>query len=153
MSAPNKIDRGKVLKFFIWKNRELRILLFGIGCLVVASWITYIGVAIAMRNAENSWVLLITSASSAAIVGLAALIFRKVMRAERSLLKFHSEVKRVKNFDLASVLVRSFRKTGADPNSLLDFDHTGLATLDPEPVDSGNKDLVRTLAPKSIVLF
>ena len=128
-----KVDRSKVLKFFTWTNRELIPLLVAIGCMIVASWITYLGVAIATRNAENDWVLLITSTISAVFLVIAGLLVRKALSGEKLLLEFHDEVKKAKDFDFANVLIRSFRKSGTALNNLLDFDRSSAVAACPKP--------------------
>ena len=51
-----KIDRAKVLRFFTWTSRELGFLIIAIGCMIVATWVMYLGVAVALKDAEKTWI-------------------------------------------------------------------------------------------------
>ena len=153
MSAPNKIDRRKVLSFFTWRNKEARFFLLAIGCFAVASWTTFIGVAMGLRHVGNAWGPPLITAIGFAILGCAAPVFRNALRAELPLLELHSELKRVKNLDFASLLVRSFHEIGTDLNKLLHFGQTGLITPDPNQPSSGEKNLIDILDGKYMILY
>ena len=147
------IDRAKVLRFFTWTNRELGPLFIAIGCMIAASWISYAGVAVAVRDAGKDWILLFTSAAAAALLAIAILFARKALRGDKPLLEFHDEVKRAKNFDFANLILRSFRKAETSLDSLLDFGQAG-------PADSGSNSgspedeaLLEALQPKAVLLF
>jgi hypothetical protein len=146
------IDRAKVLRFFTWTNRELGPLFIAIGCMIAASWISYLGVAVAVRNAEKDWVLLYTSAASAAFLAIAILAVRRALRGDKPLLEFHDEVKRAKNFDFANLILRSFRKAETSLNSLLDFGQVGPAASSSTTGSTEDEALLEALQPKAVLL-
>ena len=145
------IDRAKVLRFFTWTNRDLGPLFIAIGCMIAASWVSYGGITVAVKNAEKDWVLLFTSAATAALLAIAILFARKALRGDKPLLEFHDEVKRAKNFDLANLVLRSFRKAEISLDSLLDFNQAGPAA---SGSDTGEDEaLLEALQPKAVLLF
>ena len=64
-----KIDRTKVLRFFTWTDRDLGLLIAAIACMIAASWAMYLGVALALKDAERAWILLYTTAAAAGFRG------------------------------------------------------------------------------------
>jgi hypothetical protein len=147
------IDRAKVLRFFTWTNRDLGPLFLAILCMIAASWISYLGVAVAVRNAGKDWVLLYTSAAAAAFLAVAILSVRKALRGDKPLLEFHDEVKRAKNSDFANLILRSFRKADISLNSLLDFNREGQAASGSSSNSSEDKALLEALRQKAVLLF
>ncbi len=147
------IDRAKVLSFFTWTNRELAPLFIAIGCMIAASWVSYVGVTVAVKNAEKDWILLFTSAATTVLLAIAILSVRKAFRGDIPLLEFHDEVKRAKNFDFANLILRSFRKTENSLNSLLDFGQTGPAPSGSNTGSPEDKALLEALQPKAVLLF
>ena len=153
MSALAEVDRAKVLRFFTWTNSEILRLSAAIGCLVVSSWVTYFGIAVAMKNAERDWVLLITTGIAVGLTAVAALFVRSALMRDRRLRQLHAEVTKAKDFDFARLLVRSFRKTETGLDELLDIGQLGLPSFDPEAASPEDKGLLRTLTQKSVFLF
>ncbi len=147
------IDRSKVLRFFTWSNRDLGPLFMSIGCMIAASWISYLGVAVAVRNAEKDWVLLYTSAAAAAFLAIAILSVRRALRGDKPLLEFHDEVKRAKNFDFANLILRSFQKAEISLDSLLDFNQEGPAASGSNAGSPEDEALLEALQPKAVLLF
>ena len=147
------IDRSKVLRFFTWSNRDLGPLFISIGCMIAASWISYLGVAVAVRNAEKDWVLLYTSAAAAAFLAIAILSVRRALRGDKPLLEFHDEVKRAKNFDFANLILRSFQKAEISLDSLLDFNQEGPAASGSNTGSPEDEALLEALQQKAVLLF
>ncbi len=147
------IDRAKVLRFFTWTNRELYPLFVALACMIAASWISYLGVAVATRNEEKDWVLLFTSAAAAVLLAIALLSVRKAFRGDKPLLELHDEVKRAKNFDFENLVLRSFRQTETSLDSLLCLERAGAAASGPDAGTSGDKALLGALQQKAILLY
>jgi hypothetical protein len=147
------IDRAKVLRFFTWTNRDLIPLFITIGCMIAASWVSYLGVAVAVRNAGKDWVLLYTSAAAAAFLAVAILSVTKALRGDKPLLELHDEVKRAKNFDLANLVLRSFRKAEINLDSLLDFNREAPAAFGSDTRSPEDKALLEALRQKAVLLF
>jgi hypothetical protein len=147
------IDRAKVLRFFTWTNRDLGPLFIAIGCMIAASWVSYLGVAVAVRNAGKDWVLLYTSAAAAVFLAIAILSVKRALRGDKPLLEFHDEVKRAKNFDLANLTLRSFRKAEIGLDSLLDFNQAGPAASGSDTRSPEDEALLKALQQKAVLLF
>ncbi len=148
-----KIDRAKVLRFFTWTGRELGFLIIAIGCMIVATWVMYMGVAVALKDAEKTWILLFTSMASAGFLGISALFFRMTLSGDKPLLEFHDEVKNAKSFDFANVLIQSFRKTETALNNLLDFHQAGPVAMGPDGFGPEDRQLLEALSRKAVLLF
>lgn len=146
------IDRAKVLRFFTWSSRELGPLFIAIGSMIAASWVTYLGVVIAQKDAERDWILLFTSTAAAALLAIAILSARKALRGDKPLLEFHDEVKRAKNFDFANLILRSFRKAETSLDSLLDFGQAGPAASGSNTGSPEDEALLEALQPKAVLL-
>jgi len=147
------IDRAKVLRFFTWTSRELGFLVIAIGCMIVATWVMYLGVAVALKDAERASILLLTSTASAVFLAISALFFRMTLRGDKPLLEFHDEVKKAKSSDFANVLIQSFRKTETALNNLLDFHQAGPVAMGPDGFGPEDRQLLEALSRKAVLLF
>ena len=147
------IDRAKVLRFFTWTSRELGFLVIAIGCMIVATWVMYLGVAVALKDAERASILLFTSTASAGFLGISALFFRMTLSGDKPLLEFHDEVKKAKSFDFANVLIQSFRETETALNNLLDFDRAGPVAMGSDGFGPEDRQLLEALSRKAVLLF
>ena len=149
---PENIDRTKVLRFFSWTSRELGLILGAAGCMATASWITYLGVSIALMKAEKAWILGYTAAGAAVLLALAAFLIVKALTNDKRLSDWHGELSRVKRNDFARVLVQSFHRTGAALSALRDFDQADPLTQSPEAAGPENEQLLEALATKAVFL-
>ena len=148
-----KIDRAKVLRFFTWTGRELVFLIIAIGSMIVATWVMYLGVSVALKDAEKAGILIFTSTASAVFLGIGAVYFRMALRGDKPLLEFHDEVKKAKNFDFSNVLIRSYRKTETTLDNLLDFDQAGAVAYGSDGFGPEDEKLLEALRQKAVLLY
>lgn len=148
-----KIDRAKVLRFFTWTSRELSFVAIAIGCMIVATWAMYLGVAVALKHAEKASILIFTSTASAIFLAISALFFRMALRGDKPLLELHDEVKKAKSFDFANVLIQSFRKTETALNNVFDFDQADPVASGPDGLGPEDRQLLEALRQKAVLLF
>jgi hypothetical protein len=146
------IDRAKVLRFFAWTNRELGFILAAAGSMAAASWITYLGVSIALMRTEKAWILGFTTAAAAGLLAAATFLIVKALRSDSRLSDCYSEVGRAKRFDFASILVRSFKKTDTALDGLIDFEQPDPVALRLEASDARDRELLEELRRKAVFL-
>jgi hypothetical protein len=136
MNVNDRIDRKAVEKFFTWRSSRPTLIKLGLGAAVVGV------LALAGGSPTLGSVALVISAST----------FVWAFNADGGFWKLYEELTRAKNKDFVTVLTRSFKKTETSLDSLVDFDPKDLISLDPQDASSSERDLVQSLAPKSVFL-
>jgi hypothetical protein len=85
-------------------------------------------------------------------LAIAVLSVRSALKGDKALHEFHEEVKKAKAFDFGRLIVRSFHKAEASLDALLDFDHTAVAAAIPPHGGPGDRQLLKALQHKTILL-
>lgn len=138
MNTPaTTVDRKKVEAFFTWSDPK---------------WWLYGGAA------ACAFVGLVSISNGAYLFGLlllagAVFLGHRGRSSDNPLEIYYKEVVKAKRLDLSRMLLRAYRKTETDVDSLLDFDPSDLVTLDPTAVDTDQKTLFEKLIRKSVFLF
>jgi hypothetical protein len=108
---------------------------------------------VALKNAEKAWILGLTAVIAAVTLCAGAFFVVKALKSDKLLPESYDEVRKAKDFDFANVLIRSFRKTEAALNNLLDFDQAGPVVARSDALGPEDRQLLEALRKKAVFLF